>query len=1081
MLPAKDSGSPAKLNHGTNRFYGEDDPILRFPGHVVVRLPVPLEQPLPRVGAKRLASVRHASILRGRRSSSKTHRPDLVTFFGSMPVQGMESTLSTRGVRRRITKYSFPLCCLLLLMLCLITFAQRHDRLVAPIDGRRLVTVRGSRNPHIDALQDEGALDPGTPIKGLSFRFSPSAEQAAALDQLLEDQQDPSSPSYHIWLTPEEYGDKFGISPNDLARVSDWLQTQGFQIDYTARSRTSITFSATAGQVHHTFQTELHHFHVGSRAHFANVAEAQIPADLAPLVSAISGMDDIGNAPDTRPKPRVTLGDGRHALGPADLATIYNVKPLLDKGFDGSGQKIVVVGQSSIQLSDVQAYQTRFNLPKNVPKIIRVPGQADPGNDPDFYDEGISDVQIAGGIAPGASIIYVYSWSSVLAAAYAIDQNLAPVISYSYLSCEKRFRSAADAAAVRAIGQQAVAQGISWVASSGDNGAAGCEAQAVDHYGVSGSWSTYPADFPEVTGIGGTMFAEDKENYWGDGTGGTALSYIPETTWNETSAGRGILASSGGTSRYFAKPAWQTVPGVPNDNARHVPDISFTAASFHDPYLIISDGVSYSWGGTSAGTPFFAGVLAILNQYVVSNGIQPKPGLGNINPRLYQMSETTSGVFHDITTGDNIVPCTIGTPDCTTGQYGYKAGPGYDMATGLGSLDVYNFVQNWASAPSAPGVASTTTSVSANPATLSTTASTVLTATVKAISGKVSPNGPVYFGLGEKALGNANLSGSGGTATASLTVKGSQLAGGANKITAFYGGASSFLSSTGTVTVSVTASSSGGASNVVASVEPSPVVRQAPDADGYEWYYTIRLKETGGVNTKITGLFIDDDDYSASLPAFFNTTTLFANGTLTASLRGKDLDVPSEYDFAFSGVDPDGRKWTRHLTVSFVGEQGTAAMALSSSPSTVVKKAKGDPHCSADYPLYQQLNLEELNGYGVRLTKFVAGGNDFSDGIATWFGSDQLGPRGNLTADFCWRLDSLPTTLDYEVDGIDAGGHSIQTTLQVKFTNDPLDQKSGGLLGGADGSRQVSLRERVSTFSGKQKPRRLIISPQPAK
>jgi len=131
--------------------------------------------------------------------------------------------------------------------------------------------------------------------------------------------------------------------------------------------------------------------------------------------------------------------------------------------------------------------------------------------------------------------------------------------------------------------------------------------------------------------------------------------------------------------------------------------------------------------------------------------------------------------------------------------------------------------------------------------------------------------------------------------------------------------------------------------------------------------------------------------------------------------------------------------------------------------------------------LYQQLNLGELNGYGVKLTKFVAGGNDFSDGIANWFGSVQLPPHGTLTADFCWQLDSLPTTLDYELDGIDAGGHAIQTTLQVKFINDPLDQKSGGVLGTANGSQHVSLKDKVSMLSGKPKTRKLIISPQPAK
>jgi hypothetical protein len=173
----------------------------------------------------------------------------------------------------------------------------------------------------------------------------------------------------------------------------------------------------------------------------------------------------------------------------------------------------------------------------------------------------------------------------------------------------------------------------------------------------------------------------------------------------------------------------------------------------------------------------FCGVVSLLNQYVVSNGVQSKPGLGNINARLYELAQTP-GVFHDIVSGDTIIPCSPGTPDCTTGQYGFKAGPGYDLATGLGSLDVYQFVTNWPSSglPSS-GVTATTTSATATPSTIAANGSTVVRATVKAASGSASPDGPVYFSVGQTSLGSADLSGSGASATASLTVRGSQLAG----------------------------------------------------------------------------------------------------------------------------------------------------------------------------------------------------------------------------------------------------------------------------------------------------------------
>src|ERR1019366_8178670 len=111
--------------------------------------------------------------------------------------------------------------------------------------------------------------------------------------------------------------------------------------------------------------------------------------------------------------------------------------------------------------------------------------------------------------------------------------------------------------------------------------------------------------------------------------------------------------------------------------------------------------------------PMMAGVMALLNQYVVSNGLQKQPGLGNINPALYRMAQTTSGVFHDIVDGDNKVPCADGSPDCVNGWVGWAAGPGYDSATGLGSLDVANFVNQWNSA--APVNASVVASINQNP------------------------------------------------------------------------------------------------------------------------------------------------------------------------------------------------------------------------------------------------------------------------------------------------------------------------------------------------------------------------------
>jgi hypothetical protein len=409
--------------------------------------------------------------------------------------------------------------------------------------------------------------------------------------------------------------------------------------------------------------------------------------------------------------------------------------------------------------------------------------------------------------------------------------------------------------------------------------------------------------------------------------------------------------------------------------------------------------------------------------------VQAKPGLGNINPKLYQLAQTTQGVFHDITSGDNIIPCKAGSPDCKTGSYGYRAGPGYDQATGLGSIDINNLFKSWTAGPSGPGVISTTVSATASPAILLVSGSTNLTATVKAASGTVLPTGPVTFSVGKTVLGTASLSGVGGKATASLTVPGSALEPGDDTIMVAYGGASAFAPSSGSVFVTVLAPA-GNSATIVPSAVPNPIYQQAPDDDGYAWYYTLRLTETAGTATTLTAFSIDGTDYTQYISAWFGSKNLAAHGTLSVALRAKDLTVPADLVYSFSGVDANGKKWSQQLTVRFLGEQTAASMTLSSTPETIVRKPNGDPNCSADYPFYQTLNLTETNGHDVKLTKFLAANLDLSDQLADWFGSTRLPAYGTLHANMCWKLDLLPTTLDYEVDG---GGHKLTAALQVDF------------------------------------------------
>jgi subtilase family serine protease len=793
----------------------------------------------------------------------------------------------------------------------------QQDRITATIDARHSVLIRASVPRQADPRYDRGAVEPDFRLANITLFLSRSADQQAALDQLLADLQDPASPNYHNWLTSETYAERFGASAADLDNIAAWLRSQGFAVEYTARGRDFISFSGNAAQVEAALHTEIHRYQLGAETHFANATDLSLPAAIAPMVAGIMGLHDFHpKAPRKRALPNYTESDGSHALAPDDFATIYNLNPLYSYGYLGAGQSIVIVGQSDIDPSDIDAFRSLWGLPPT--KIQMVPTGTYPGISPDDAVEADLDLEWAGAVARFANLIFVYSEDADYSAFYAIDNNLAPVISESFGLCEYQVGSnRMGLYNYEPEAQKASTLGITWLVSSGDSGAAGCDYDvdtATQGLGVS-----LPASVPEVTAVGGTEFNEGSLSYWSSSNGaygGSALSYIPEKAWNDTAAGAGLAASGGGLSAVYKKPAWQTGPGVPNDGMRDVPDVSLTASDAHDPYIVITQGLAIGVGGTSASAPSFAGMVALLNQFLVQNQVQSKSGLGNINPKLYSMAAGgASGVFHDVTTGDNIVPCQADTLDCTDGHFGYTAGVGYNLVTGLGSVDAYNLVTAWAGIP----VSATTTTLTASPAIISSGGSAVITATVKAVSGTRSPTGTVSFTVGGNVLGAATLSGSGGSATASLTVFGGQLLTANNTIQAAYGGSPLFTSSSASTTLTVGTPTA--ASAVAVTVTPNPVYQHAPDANGGTFTFTIQLKETAGVATSLTGFTVGGVSYAASLSSFFGSTTLAANGTLSASLEAANIAVPSTMAMVFTGRDASGALWTRQISVPFLAQQ----------------------------------------------------------------------------------------------------------------------------------------------------------------
>jgi uncharacterized protein (TIGR03437 family) len=887
---------------------------------------------------------------------------------------------------------------------------------MAPVDRGRTVRLQGHVHPKAVPQYDQGLVAAGMPIDHATLLLRPEASLAG----FLAGQQMPGSPGYRRWLTPEQFGERFGLSANDLAKVVSWLESQGLKVDEVARGRHWINFSGTAGQASRTFHTEFHHFRVDGKMHFANTGEPEVPAALQAVIGGITGLNDFATH-TTRPRPQTNLAGGSHGLSPDDLATIYNIRPLYDSGVDGTGQRIAIAGEVALDLTDIQSFRKRFGLPPNDPDVVLV--GREPGPNSSSLIEADLDVEWAGAIARNAKIVYVYGSDAFAAARYAIDQNLAPVVSLSFGGCE-----AYNTLSYRAVAQQANAQGITFLASSGDQGAATCDVSSPVPQASKGARATFPASLPEITAVGGTMFNEGAGSYWAStnsSSAGSALSYIPEVAWNETVASGEFSSSGGGASAYYPKPFWQTGPGVPDDHARDTPDISLSAAG-HDPYLIISRGTMFGVAGTSASTPSFAGIVALLNQSLVARNVLAQPGLGNINPQLYRLAQSAADAFHDITDGGNQVPCTQGSPDCINGLLGYAAGPGYDLVTGLGSVDAAKLIAAWGS-----GDASTTT-VSADPGKAGLTDTVKLTVAVKGSGGAGSggaPTGTVTFVTSlDAALGSAQLTASGSDSGASLSVPAQAALAGNGMVYALYSGDAVYSSSAGSVTVAVNAAGSG--SMVIATLTPNPTnvtarLGQAP--------VTVVLSEKAGVATRLTSATFTSSSTSNNLNLnnFFGGGAIAANGTLTSTTVAlTPPSLPFDYTFHLAGLDSDGTAWSRDLPIHVIDSPGSAlvpGIGLSSSLSTVVQNTAADPSCQWSH----QVTVRETGGFYVQLATLRQGATDL--GVQQQFGTTRLAPFGSLTANICLSVQSAPGSRTYQVTGTSELGSTVNATLAVNY------------------------------------------------
>ncbi len=571
---------------------------------------------------------------------------------------------------------------LCILILCTLSFAAAPDRITGSIAAGKSVRLTAGVPLQARHQFDQGAVDPSLKLSYMTLLTVPTASQKRDLKKLLADQQNPHSPSYHKWLTPEQYADRFGLSPNDIKKLTTWLQSQGFTIVRTARGRNWIVFSGTAAQAERTFQTQIHNFKVEGEMHFANTTPAAIPAALSGIVTGFRGLNNFRlKSQAHRAKPAYTfpVGGGSYLfIAPGDITAMYDLSTLYGNGIDGTGQTLVVIGQTGIYQSDLTNFRQNFGLSAI---SCTAPGDIITACDTSNFQyvlvngaatniygdlaEADIDIQWSGATAKNAQVIFVTAtdpngngvFDSLY---YAIDNDVSPVMTMSYTTpCELAEAYYGNFDGDEAELQFANSEGITFMNSSGDTGAAECDyGSNLAEYGYA---AAYPASSQYVTAVGGTSIPSISPNeysstYWNPtngADGGSAIGYIPEQPWNDPQeygmicsqasppsfCGNygmtdwpsaqtffGLSAGGGGVSNCvtvdvngvctsgFPQPSWQAGldtsavnPGglgaINSTPTRYTPDVSLLASPNLPGYLICSQINGSSGGGSSCDSP----------------------------------------------------------------------------------------------------------------------------------------------------------------------------------------------------------------------------------------------------------------------------------------------------------------------------------------------------------------------------------------------------------------------------------------------------------------------------------------------
>jgi len=861
------------------------------------------------------------------------------------------------------------------------------ERITAVIDEAQLVTLHGNVPPLARPEFDLGAVSSGTQMTHMRLVLSRTAAQQQALDELMAEQLDPTSSNYRHWLTPQEFGSQFGVGDSDISTLRNWLSSFGFTIERVDSGRMSIAFAGNVGQVENAFHTRIHQFNADGEEFLSNVTEPQIPAAFAPVVTGVVRLNTI------MPKPYFTRGrvgrmdENTHSLVPVDenpqplftsgtflyvtaqdAATIYDSP--INASFpgtssnNGNGMSIGIGGDSTILLGTVWNYRKYF-LGQTIPSsststepcgsgesyctgTVAVTTQGlvtmynlDVTGPNSAEDEAYIDTELSGGMAPGAKVNFYTSQDLWSAIEQMLNDNRDNVFSLSFGSCESGMGTSMNST-VNNWWSQAATQGISVFVSTGDSGSAGCDYNVSVTTGglaVNGLASTpYDVgvggtDYDVLPGSFGTYVNSSNSTYYG-----SAKSYIPEATWNNSTTVNKTIAQNvlntnpanataggGGPStcalvgcKGYTKPTWQTGTGVPADGVRDLPDISlFAANGFYDAtWLVCTDdpyngtttncasGYVAGFGGTSTSAPATAGIFALLDQ------AQGK-SIGAPNQQLYALANGSkaSSIFHDVTAGNISVPCTPASSYCkaaASGNFltGYGTTTGFDLSTGWGSIDIAQLLANW----SGGGGGKSTATVTVTPSSGSITYNQSVNVTASVTGSKGTPTGTVTLTAGSYNSGAQTLA----SGSYKFTIPAYTLPVNSYTLSVSYAGDTNYNTASGTSSLTVT--------------KATPTISIGTSSSSVTYGTSITLTAT--ISTGATGSVTFQDTYNG-------TTTNIGSGTISsgsAKLVISTLKAGSHSIKAVYGGDSNNNAVTS-TAVAVTVSQVTATISLSVSKS----------------------------------------------------------------------------------------------------------------------------------------------------